>query len=238
MQLNIIEPLEWDSRFFGYPIVRIVFDQIGSEYQDKLLRQLTLEKVRLAYLFVPPSEKILNKSIIRKGGILVDKKTLFSKEPERHLKYANNIIEFNDTELNGRLIELVLLAGLYSRFNIDKKFTSNEYEKLYIEWLKKSLEKKLALKTFVATIGTDIVGLTTFGKKKEHADIGLVSVDEKFRGLGIASDLIHYADNAAFDYGYNKIEVVTQLDNVKACKLYEKCNFQIESILNIYHYWL
>ena len=95
----------------------------------------------------------------------------------------------------------------------------------------------MAKNTFVALKDSDIIGITTLGEKSGSGEIGLVAVDEKFRGLGIAYDLIHYTDNAAFDHGYSKISVVTQLDNKGACRLYEKCNFQIESITNVYHYW-
>ena len=93
------------------------------------------------------------------------------------------------------------------------------------------------MKTFVAKNRSDIIGITTLGKKSEFADIGLVAVDKNFRGQGIASDLIHSADTAAYHLGYKEIKVVTQLKNKGACRLYEKCNFQIENITNVYHYW-
>jgi dTDP-4-amino-4,6-dideoxy-D-galactose acyltransferase len=34
------------------------------------------------------------------------------------------------------------------------------------------------------------------------------------------------------------LEVPTQLDNIQACRFYEKCGFQIKEIKNIYHFWL
>lgn len=237
MSKNFIERLEWDSKFFGYPVARIVFDQLGFDNMDDLFRQLISEKIRLTYFFVPESETKLNKHIAKKGCILVDQKTTFSKTTERQIKYSNYIVEFTETEINNRLIKLVLQAGLFSRYRVDKNFTNNEYERLYIEWLTKSINRTLALKTFIAKKDSDIIGLSTLSEKSGFADIGLVAVDENFRGQGIAYDLIHFADNAAFDLGYNKIKVVTQLQNMGACRLYEKCNFQIENITNIYHYW-
>jgi|ERR1035437_1875 dTDP-4-amino-4,6-dideoxy-D-galactose acyltransferase len=237
MSANAIEHLGWDSQFFGYPVARIVFDDKGCENLIDLFRQIISEKIRLTYFFVPAAETNLNNLISDKGLTLIDQKTTYSKKTEKHIRYSNNISEFQETVISGRLTELGLQAGLFSRFRLDLNFTNKEYEKLYVEWLTKSLNKTLALKTFIAKDGSDIIGITTLGKKAEFADIGLVAVEKKFRGQGIAYDLINSADNAAFDLGFNEIKVVTQLSNIGACRLYESCNFKIESVINVYHYW-
>lgn len=237
MPANAIEHLEWDSQFFGYSVARIIFDYQACDYLDDLFRQLKLEKTRLTYFFVPATETKINSQIIKNGGILVDQKTSFHKTTEKHFEYSNRIIEYQNTEINERLIDLALQAGLFSRFHLDVNFTNREYEKLYIEWLTKSLNKSIALKTFVAINGSDIIGITTLGDRSEIAEIGLVAVDENYRGHGIAYGLIQFADNSAFDLGYNEIKVVTQLQNKGACRLYEKCKFEMEYITNVYHFW-
>ena len=201
------------------------------------MRLLALEKVRLTYFFVPVSDVNLNTLISERGGLLVDQKTTYSKKTEK-LELAHPCIsEFQDTEINDRLIDLGLQAGLFSRFRVDDNFANNEYERLYIEWLTKSINKSIALKTFIAKQDSEIVGITTLGGRSEFAEIGLVAVDENYRGRGIASNLVHFAERTAFDLGYPELKVVTQLQNKGACRLYEKCNFNIESITNVYHYW-
>lgn len=237
MQKNRIEPLAWDSQFFGYPIARIAIDQIGSEKLDHLFKQLASENFRLTYFFVPPVEKEINRCIIKKGGVLVDQKAVFLKPTEKHCEFSNHISEFQGAEINERLIKLALQAGLFSRFRIDKNFTNKEYERLYIEWITKSVNKEISFKTLVALKGSDIIGITTLDNEKKHAHIGLVAVDEMCRGQGIGRDLILNADTIAFAMGFKEIKVVTQLQNKGACKLYEKCDFHIASITNIYHYW-
>lgn len=237
MQKNTIEILEWDSRFFGYPVARITLDQEGSDKLDHLFLNLELGKFRVTYFFVSPQEKALINQITNKGGILADQKVVFSKITEKHNPYSNDIIEFQGIEVNERLIELVLEAGKYSRFRLDANFNKKEYQRLYIEWLSKSIRKEIAFKTLVSENGSDIVGITTVGEKEKFAEIGLVAVDRHFHGLGIGTNLIQSADTAAFEKGIKKIKVVTQLKNKGACRLYEKCHFQLEKITNIYHYW-
>ena len=237
MTANTIERLEWDSQFFGYSVAKVGLDDKGYDKVDVVFRQLASDNIRLTYFFIPMSETKLNNYISERGGKLVDQKTIFFKKTEGQKNFCNNIIEYQGTEINDRLIALGLQAGLFSRFRLDINFTKNEYKRLYIEWLTKSLNKTLAINTFIAKNGPEIIGITTLGKRSGFADIGLVAVDEKFRGKGIASDLIHFAENTAFNLGFNEIKVATQLHNKGACRLYEKTNFQIESITNIYHYW-
>lgn len=237
MQINVIEPLEWDSHFFGYPVARIVLDQKGNDKLDNIFKQIESEKFRVTYFFVPPSEKELNNRISKRGSILVDQKVAFSKTTEIHHNFFNNIIEYKGVEINRKLLELVLQAGTFSRFRLDGNFTNKEYERLYTEWLIKSIKKIIAFKILVAKKGFDTIGITTLSEKVHQANIDLVAVDRSFRGQGIGYDLIRSADTTAFKMGLNKIRVVTQLKNKEACKLYEKCNFHFERITNIYHYW-
>jgi dTDP-4-amino-4,6-dideoxy-D-galactose acyltransferase len=237
MEKNTIEPLEWDSKFFGYPIAKITVDQSGSEKLDQLFKDVTSGNFRLTYFFVPPVEKEINERIIKKGGVLVDQKTVFLKTTENHSEFSNHISELHSTEINERLIELALQAGIFSRFRIDKNFINNEYEKLYIEWITKSINKEISFTTLMARNGSDVLGITTLDDEVNFANIGLVAVDEAYRGRGIGRDLIHSADTIAFKRGFKEIKVVTQLQNKGACRLYEKCGFRIASITNVYHYW-
>jgi len=237
MLINKIEPLNWDSWFFGYPVAKIVLDQEGYSKLDFLFSRLVSEKYRLTYIFVPRADQGLINFIEAKGGVLVDQKVVFAKIPGHHPVPVNNIIEFNGTEINQQLAGLALQAGLFSRFRTDRNFENNEYEKLYLEWLTKSIKKLIAFKVLVATAGSEFIGLTTLGKTAVQANIGLFAVDEHFRGRGIGGDLIYSAENVALEMGLKELKVVTQLQNKVACSLYEKCNFRIENITNIYHFW-
>jgi len=237
MQFNTIEPLEWDSNFFGYPVARVFLDKDGNDSIDDIFRELASEKYRLTYFFVSPTEEELMNYLVKKGAKLVDQKVFYSKSAENHNHINHNIIEFQGEQINERLKALVLQAGLFSRYRLDDNFTNNEYERLYVEWLTKSLNKTIAFKTLVATKGYDINGLIILGKKGHHGDISLAAVDPNYRGQGLGYDLFCAADNLFYDMGFEVIKTVTQMKNTGACKLYEKCNFHIEKISNVYHYW-
>lgn len=237
MEINSIVPLEWDSQFFGYPVAKISFGKDEAGKLENVFQQINSENIRLTYLFVNPDDREINKLILKKGCLLADQKVVFAKTTEKHYNFKNTISEFQETEMTEKILSLALISGIYSRFRIDKNFINNEFERLYTEWVSNSINKTIACETLVAMEGSNFIGITTLGEESDYADIGLVAVDENHRGQGIGYDLIHTADNHAFDRGFEKIKVVTQLKNNEACNLYKKCDFQIESITNIYHYW-
>lgn len=234
---NTLIPLAWDSAFFGYPVARVILDEMGFEHFEAITRQIIKNKIRLVYFFLSPSDVLMNKKISELGAVLRDQKALFSKEPQPQSGYSNKIEDYSNTEPSKKIISLGLQAGVYSRFRLDGKFINNEYERLYTRWVVDSLTGKIAFQTIVARIDRTVVGMVTLGEKNGHADIGLVAVDRTHSGKGIGYDMIRYADNIAFNKNFIRIDVVTQLQNQAACRLYEKCNFKLESITNVYHFW-
>jgi len=229
--------LPWDTEFFGYRIARVTLGSEDRTAFDRILGDLNSERVRLTYFFVPPSDADLNRMITGSGGLLVDQKLTFSKRPEIHTGYANEVIEYCGRGEEKELLELALHAGIYSRFNRDRNFKNGEFARLYQRWLQESLNGNIAFTVLVSMVRDKIAGLLTLGVKDDYADIGLLSVDKECSGMGIGTDLVRYADNLACVKQYDKIKVVTQKQNERACRLYRKCGFEVENEVNIYHLW-
>jgi dTDP-4-amino-4,6-dideoxy-D-galactose acyltransferase len=232
-----IETRHWDSQFFGYPVANVeILDESVCEINN-FSDVLENENYRLYYFFVNPNNDNLNKFILENGGILVDQKTTMSKITETHTSFSNEIIEYDTESIDDNLKRLALTAGSLSRFNVDSGFVHNEFERLYIEWISKSIKKEIALKTFVSIEKSNITGLITLGGNDHFAKIGLLAVDEKYRGRKIGFDLVKKADSETCILGFKTISVVSQFQNPAAIRLYKKCNFEIESIMNVYHLW-
>ncbi len=236
-QLNSLERLDWDSRFFGYSVARVVFDHCGVSLAEEVFREISESRFRLVYLFAPSDDDELNRVITGKGGRLFDNKVLFVKQPEACSQFKNQICEYKLEKPDEKLIELSLEAGLFSRFRLDNKFINGEFEKLYTRWITDSVSGLIAFKVIVAVSDDGLIGVTTIGEKNGYADIGLVAVDRNHTGKGIGYDMIKYADDVANKMNYDRLTVVTQMKNTAAYRLYRKCNFVPESITNVYHFW-
>jgi dTDP-4-amino-4,6-dideoxy-D-galactose acyltransferase len=234
-----IQHLEWDSSFFNISIGLIDTTKFKNEHE--LINNLELIKAQysLIYIICDPSSIEYNNLIRKIGGVLYDVKTTYCQDIALDYHVDENISSLPaDFVLNPEIVSLALQSGEYSRFNKDPRIGRQNFENLYNTWISNSINKQIAIETFVYIENNIIIGIITISKKNNRGDIGLLAVDEKHRGKGIGKKLINYALHYFSENGYACVQVVTQKDNIDACKFYKKNNFKIDTILNIYHLWL
>lgn len=226
------ETLPWDSNFFQFPVARIK-DDVDIISDEKVFQNLFENNIRLAY-YSSFKELVIPENNLYEIK-LVDKKVTYSKEiidqpaNERILSYEKDYPE-------EKLISLAIESGIYSRFNVDNKIGRYHFEELYTKWIENSVSKKIADEVLVSKDQNEITGFVTVGKKNNRADIGIIAVDESHRGKGIGKALMFSAENY-YSGKLKSIQVVTQEDNLAACKLYESCGYLREKKEYFYHLW-
>nr|WP_262898503.1 GNAT family N-acetyltransferase [Litoribacter alkaliphilus] len=189
----------------------------------------------LIYIF---SEDRLDDSLIT----LVDRKVVLVRENNK--KDSNCDIPLVKIRLFDpitdnfeKLLKLGLQSGLYSRFNKDPNFQDGVYNKLYTLWIEKLVSDSNS-QVWVINYNSDMVGFIGFSViDQQYADIILVGIDENFRGQGYGNKLLNYVLSKISYLGINKVQVTTQLDNFPAMGLYQRNDFKIKNITNIYHFW-
>jgi dTDP-4-amino-4,6-dideoxy-D-galactose acyltransferase len=210
--------------------------KINSQHEMILcLEQLKQSEFKLAYFFVEPTNTFLQNICKLNGGILIDKKTTYE------INNFNDpgpvpLVESFDGSVNN-LIDLAFESGLYSRYKIDTNFKNGEFEKLYIEWITASVNKKIANEVLVYKDSSELIGLVTLNVMEMLGQIGLIAVSKKHRGKGIGKKLIEASHHWYRTKGIFKAKVVTQGINIQACKLYEQSGYHISEIKYIYHFW-
>jgi dTDP-4-amino-4,6-dideoxy-D-galactose acyltransferase len=237
---NIYKILDWDSQFFGYKIAAIQAIDLELNELNKIIRELENQRIKLVYCFVNPNDEISNTSIESVSGLLVDEKITFFKR----ISDADN---FSDSEFikpysldyaSEKLKSVALQSGIYSRFKIDPNFRNNEFEKLYLEWIEKSVQKEIAEEVLVYSENEEEQGLITLGLKENTGSIGLLAVDEKERGKSIGKKLVQSALLYFKEKKVDIVEVITQIGNKGACGFYKSTGFEVKSLMNIYHLWI
>ena len=138
----------------------------------------------------------------------------------------------------GDLERLAVQTGEYSRFNVDPNFPKEKFIELYKTWIRNSVRKELADEVLTIQQGENIVGMVALGNKNNRGDIVLMAVDESCRRRGYGETLVKAAQSWFVGNQYKVGQVVTQEDNIPACKLYKKCGYSIEKIEYYYHFWL
>jgi dTDP-4-amino-4,6-dideoxy-D-galactose acyltransferase len=231
--------LEWDTGFFGYKVAGIKASELEPAGLDKILRQLRENDFKLAYCFVSPEDKRSNESLKQASGLLADEKITYSINVEANsFPVSDKIIPYDLKQPTQKLITLALQSGIYSRFKIDQNFRNNEFERLYMEWIGKSVSKTLADEVFVYSEDDEILGFITLSIKNRKGSIGLIAVDENQRGKAIGKKLIGRGLLYFKENNITETDVVTQKANSIACRFYESCGFRIKNIVNIYHLWI
>jgi len=222
----MIQYLDWDSQFFNAKIGKVICDShfsienIWGEKQAKGYDRI--------YLFSKTKLKSYHPSLL-----LVDEKVTFSmkvKPKKKKPEYCN----IYDGDINEELLKLSLLSGHKSRFKSDP-FFKPQFRQFYTLWLQNSLNKSFADEVIVASIEKHIAGFVTLKKESNSGSIGLIAVNDQYQGKGIGKDLLLAANNWFIENQIQFSEVVTQIDNTKACIFYKSFGYHQKKIEYIYH---
>lgn len=221
-----IKQLEWDSNFFGLPTGSINVNPRTFSLNEF---KKAASSFRLVYLFssTPLSSQELTP---------VGTKVTFTKQPE-YFQIDVNIREPEQTDFRA-LVKLGLESGRLSRFASDVRFSNEQFEDLYTEWVRKSLNGEMAYKVLTMVENGHPEGMVTLAPKIQgESVIGLFAVSAQFRSKGIGKALIKAAETESYNRADQALAVVTQGANKKACEFYSACGFSRSSIIYTYHYW-
>ncbi len=232
--------MDWDTNFFGIKVAQISRPRLSTNELSDIISELKRLHVRLVYW---ASEEEYDEAVAKKlGGCLVDRKTTFSIDfSSVNLKEiaSTDIVEpFIYSMPVADLEALAIESGKYSRFAVDPKLPRERFIALYKVWVNKSLSKEISDEVLVIRDGDHVVGMATLGEKDGRGNIGLIAVDSNSRGRKYGEKLVRAAQRWFISKGYEYGHVVTQGQNIPACKLYIKCGYSVEQIKFFYHFWL
>ena len=230
-----IEKLAWDSDFFNLHIGRT--DIVSEDDVDVLTNKNAVlkEEYDLIYVFASHGLDVS----ITNNAKLMDKKVVFVLSEIPDSKSDDNVVLYDSGKgVTEDLLHLALVSGQYSRFKLDKGLPSGSYERLYSRWIEQSVNGTLATEVFCYMVDEHPRGLVTFDIKNDVGTIGLVAIHEDFQHRGIGTAMMQHVIHYAWMKQCSKLSVATQLDNVPACRLYEKTGFAVESITDVWHWWL
>ena len=86
----------------------------------------------------------------------------------------------------------------------------------------------------VALVGDVIVGFLLLLESDTNLTIDLVAVDNNYQRIGVASDMIAYAE--CYLNSFSSVQVGTQLANIPSIRLYEKMGFRAYTSNYVFHY--
>lgn len=236
---SVIQPLAWDSRFLGFPVGRLLALNMQEQQLRSTLCEAWQEGWRLLYWAVDPDDKASNQSARAVQAFLADRKVRFVLDVGLAPQPLPPSIQVANA-LTPALEELAQQSGLHSRFKVDPRFAPGVYERLYSEWIEKSLsgERARVVLQHQLAPSAEATGLLTLDARPGRADIGLLAVHTTMRRQGIGHELIQAAKHYAAAWQLPQLQVVTQRANTQAYQFYESQGFRLEHEELIYHLWL
>lgn len=229
----MIRRLDWDSEFLELEVGAINYN--GEMFELESLAH----SFDLIYLFTDKFFEFPGALTAYFDVSLTDEKVTYSKKisaahsPDESIRMLEQ--EFIPNE---QVISIAIQSGAYSRFNVDRLFPKEKFRELYRLWCVNSISRKIAEQVFVYEFDGVIAGLITVGLKNGIPDIGLLAVDEAYRGRHIGHKLVAAAENWAVNQKKaNELQVVTQAANLPACNFYEKTGFHLQQKHYVYHCW-
>lgn len=234
----LVEKLPWDSNFFGFSVGQLVLPtgNVNAEDMKKAIHGADCE---LTYVFVPIENDVfcdakeLGTLLIGLGGRRCDIKVTYRKTLSSRT-YLDQGVGIVATTVTPALEGLAYASGWCSRFVKDDRL-SPFFKPMYRLWLEHDIRLG---RVFVRPNEDSPAGMATVSVQDDIGKIGLVAVDAKFRGNGIATSLMSDIDNwLAGSQGVGTCEVVTQGENAVARRLYEKVGFKLFSKMEVWHVW-
>jgi len=234
--------LEWDSRFFGFPVARIRCAEQSPAELERELRSLERRGCRLLYWFGGVGGAPRDTQLTELGGTILDRRLTYWRGlpalPGRSLAVETRVERFESRLPTPALEELALLTGRYSRFRTDPRIGRAKFEELYLRWIAASVSGEAADAVLVIREGGIEQGFAAVRCRDAVGEIGLLAVREAMRGRRLGSDLVD-ASLAYFESrGCRRTRIVTQEANSEARALFERFGYAVGEVERICHFWL
>lgn len=242
MTLNV-QRLDWDSEFFGFGVGRLIGSIVSTTALAHALQDAAERGLRLVYGQCGHAEVASHQLCLELGGRFVDAKRTYSLSlADAQLTSTVPALRADDSPCSRRqLRSLAWQSAEFSRYRVDPDMPRGSWQRMYSAWIQNSLNGKLADAVLVEreaeNEGGRIVGMITVSHCGEVGTIGLLGVDERWRGRGIGRRLLQAAASQCRTSGCTQLVVVTQGDNAPACRAYESAGYSLADEQHIFHFW-
>jgi dTDP-4-amino-4,6-dideoxy-D-galactose acyltransferase len=237
MPTNVIMPLDWDSKQLGVQTAKITATSLSLPELQNALDAAKLQNIKLLYWVVDQHEAGSIDAAKKLNGILTDHKVTYLMDLTK-ADLSPSVESYQSTTPSDELIHLAYESGNYSRFRADPNLTEEQFQQIYKTWITNSVNRSIAEEVLVINDNNKLSGMITLGEKNSRGDIGLLAVSAHARGKNIGTTLVHAAQHYFIKHHYQQSQVVTQQNNVPACRLYEKCGYHVEKVEYFFHFWI
>jgi dTDP-4-amino-4,6-dideoxy-D-galactose acyltransferase len=237
----ICEFLDWDSKFFGRRIARLVVPCLTEKAIAAIDSWCCEHRIDCLYFLAGSSDQRTARLAQENGFRFVDARVTLDVRITKACgtgDSAPGTLVRNAVEADiDALKTIARRSHRDSRFYFDGNFPVQRCDELYETWIEKSC-RGWAKNVLVATNQGEIEGyISCHVPSVGSGQIGLVGVSEKAQGKGVGRELLINAIRWFWEEGVEVASVATQGRNVRAQRLYQRCGFATRSVELWFHRW-
>lgn len=235
---GFIEPLAWDSEFFGFPIGKVKAGSVSLQDIAEVAQESKSCGFKCVYWLQESRSSDLLAEAQRQGFRWVDLRVELSRnvKPNIATPPSPGVRPARSDDL-GQLQEIAEATQEDTRFHKDGLFPPDRAKALYSKWIERDLDQN---EVWVGAEEADnLTGFVSLAVNPSTAvaTIGLVSVASGSQGQGWGRQLMSAALHSALSHGCQSCRVVTQGTNVGALGLYQSCGFRVNQTHHWMHLW-
>jgi len=238
---EICKYLEWDSRFFGFSIGRIILNSVNEEAIAKAISWSESNAIKCLYFFCDIEEREPILLVENNDFHLVDIRVAFEKQnanpfPLTGIPFGYNIRQATLADIP-YLREIARSSHRITRFYNDYNFPRSSCDLLYETWIEKSVSGYADVVFVVDEHSVPIGYVTCHSDEYTKGHIGLIAIKEDSHGKGLGELLIGKAFEWFSQRNIKIVTVVTQGQNISGQRFYQKCGFWVKGVQIVYHKW-
>ena len=232
--------LPWDSEFFGIRVGRFLPPRLKQDDLPIVQDWTRQNAIDCLYFLAEPRFPETLAAAHQGGFKFVDSRVEFEL-PEAQLAtletQTSSAVRPATAEDESVILSIARTVHTNTRFFKDSMFRRERSAELYAEWLRGALRDP-GQAVFVSVDQANVArGYVSCGVAGTSGRIGLIGVEESFRGHGFASRLLHGANLWCAAHGARTVHVASQADNSAAANLYSAAGFRQTSIAVWFHRW-
>ena len=241
--MDIVRLLEWDTKFFGFPVAQIKTDTLNVIGVEQAFRFCNENDVRLLQFKCDAHHRASILLAENHNFHFADVRITLEKkltELDKHIPTLPAGVSFrigvsSDT---CALKEIVTDLYAHSRYYFDTNFPRDDVHGFYRNWIEKSLHGQFDDCVWVLCVGDTSVGCCSISYRSSLVPtIGLFGIDPCMSGQGFGIILLQQVLKSIFNSGFKRVSVVTQGRNYHAQRLYQRAGFQSKKMEIYYHRW-
>lgn len=221
-----------------------VFKKPIYKLQNNLIKKIKKTNFLFAYIRTKKKNNNIKKNFktaFVQKEILFEKSFSNNKNSYSHFQSDITVLrkkkkKFYSKKKRELLSKLCANSFTKSRFFEDKNINIKFAKKIKSLWINNFFKNKRADYLFIKEINNKPIGFLLIKKINKNFIIDLVAVEKKFRGRGIASELLKYCEYYLLKKNNSfKISALTQSLNFESIKFYKKNNYKIKQTGYVYH---